>query len=378
MSLPISPPPAGPLAAHRLEIPVGTQLYRVHSKRVSSTAFNPRQADLFTGGRFDGTPADPYPHLYAAPTPKAAVAATLLRALPFNPDTGLRVVPFAAVKDRQLTQLRTTEPLQLIDLTTAVSVQAAGGSSELVLSDNLVQARAWSSALRQHNPWAQGLLWPSRLPGERLMVIFGDRCAPNFLIEHITWPLQESANALLADLRAAVQLPLQPTMSFDNFFKAHFLKVCRILNARQDNWELAQEAASRAFEIAYRKWGEVSEHPNPVAWVVYTGRRLLNRAHQKLANRPERALNDSDAGTPCDGLDVASTTADKIALYTAVGALTRDKRECLLMHYLYGYSINEVAEMVNIAPGTVKSRLSAARKDLKESLGYDFREGGKR
>ncbi|MFI6768128.1 sigma-70 family RNA polymerase sigma factor [Streptomyces sp. NPDC050355] len=374
--MPISPPPA--LTARRAELPADTWLYRVHRKRISSTAFNPRPADTFIGGRFDGTPEDPYPYLYAARTPEAAVAETLLRALPFNRD-GLRLVPSAAVVDRQLTQVRTADPLLLIDLTTAESLAAAGATSELVFSDDFVRARTWSSLLRQHNPWAQGLLWPSRSRHpDHLVVLFGDRCAPEILIEHTAWPLEERANALLAGLRAEVPPARRPAKNFDDFFKAHFLQICRILNARQNDWELAQEAASRAFEIAYRKWPEVSEHANPVAWVAFTGRRILNRAYQKLASRPERALNDADAGMPCAGLDVASTTVDKIALYTAIGNLTRDKRECLVMHYVHGYPVNEVAELLNIPPGTVKSRLSAARKDLKHSLGYDFREGGTR
>ncbi|MFE1775677.1 sigma-70 family RNA polymerase sigma factor [Streptomyces sp. NPDC059008] len=377
--MPISPPPARPLTARRAELPADTWLYRVHRKRFSSTAFNPRPADIFTGGRFDGTPEDPYPFLYAARTPEAAVADTLLRALPFSDVGAMRLVPSAAVVDRQLTQVRTAEPLLLIDLTTAESLAAAGASSELVLSDDFVRARAWSSVLRQHNPWAQGLLWPSRYGrGHHQVVLFGDRCAPHTLIEHTNWPLEERANALLAGVRAVVPPPHRPAKNFDAFFKAHFLQICRILNARQNDWELAQEAASRAFEIAYRKWPEVSEHPHPVAWVAFTGRRILNRAYQKLASRPERPLNDADTGMPCADLDVASTTVDKIALDTAIGNLTRDKRECLVMHYVHGYAVNEIAELLNIPPGTVKSRLSAARKDLRDSLGYDFREGGTR
>ncbi|MGW1894218.1 sigma-70 family RNA polymerase sigma factor [Streptomyces sp. NPDC002004] len=374
--MPVFLPAAVPLTVHPRSLSKDTSLYRVHRTRFPSTAFNPRPADILLGGRFDGTPEDPYPYLYAALTPHAAVADTLLRATEFTPE-GSRLVPQAVVADRQLTKLQTTNSLALIDLTTAEALAAIGASSELVFSDDLVRTRIWSSRLRQHNPWAQGILWPSRFrPGEHLVVLFGDRCGTRLLIEHTSWPLAARANELLADLRAAILPPRPPTRSFDDFFKAHFLQICRILNARQNNWDMAQEAASRAFEIAYRKWVEVSEHPDPVAWVALTGRRILMRAHRKLAAHPEYSLNDSDTGTPCDALDPASATVDKIALHTAIGNLTRDKRECLVMHYMDGYSIDDVAKYLDIPPGTVKSRLSAARKDLKNSLGYDFRGGG--
>ncbi|WP_119580654.1 sigma-70 family RNA polymerase sigma factor [Streptomyces europaeiscabiei] len=374
MSVPISPPPAQPLTAHRALLPEDTPLFRVHNKRRPSTMFNMCPSNVFMGGRFDGTTEDPYPFLYAALTPTAAVADTLLRP-GFNPD-GSRLVPSAAVVDRQLARLRITSALHLIDLTTVTSLLAVGATSELVLSDDLVRTRAWSSVLRQNNPWADGLLWPSRRSfGDHLVVLFGDRGAPYALIEDTSSPLESCVNELLAGFRATVHFPAR---AFDAFFKDHFLQVCRILNARQNNWEMAQEAASRAFEIAYRKWAEVSAHPNPVAWVVLTGRRILMRAYQKLAAHPVRPLNDSDADVPCGGQDVASATVDKIALHTAIGNLPRDKRECLVMHYVEEYSVNEIAELLSIPSGTVKSRLSAARKDLKESLGYDFREGGMR
>ncbi|MEU9705824.1 sigma-70 family RNA polymerase sigma factor [Streptomyces sp. NPDC047981] len=379
MSLPISPPPARPLTARPVELPEGIGLYRVHHKRISSTMFNPRLADHFGGGRFDGTPTDPYPHLYAAQTPEAAVAHTVLKAMPFHSESGPRLVPLAAVVNRRLTQVRTTAPVLLIDLTTAEALHAVGASSELVLSEDFVRARAWSSVLRQHNPWAQGLLWPARFHRpDNLVVLFGDRCDGHILTEYANWPLEERVNALLKGVGAAVHLPRPPARDFEDFFKSHFLQICRILNARQNDWELSQEAASHAFEIAYRKWPEVSEHPNPVGWVAYTGRRILNKAYQKLASRPERPLTTSDTRTPCDAFDLASTTVDKIALYTAIGNLTRDKRECLVLHYVDGYPVNEIAELLCIPPGTVKSRLSAARKAIEESLGYDFREGGTR
>ncbi|MFE2326855.1 RES family NAD+ phosphorylase [Streptomyces sp. NPDC059385] len=175
---PISSPPTRPLTAHRVEFPQDTPLYRVHRKHVSSTAFNPRPAGTFTGGRFDGTPEDPYPFLYAAPTPRTAVANTVLRATSFTPE-GQRLVPMTAVVNRQLTQVRTTGPLQLIDLTTESSLHAVGADPYLVCSEDFVHARVWSTVLRRHNPWAQGLLWPSRFHRpDALVVLFGDRCDP--------------------------------------------------------------------------------------------------------------------------------------------------------------------------------------------------------
>ncbi|HUP21817.1 MAG TPA: RES family NAD+ phosphorylase [Thermoanaerobaculia bacterium] len=79
---------------HRLVLPAGKQLCRVHQCSFGPTGFNPRRAPVegIGGGRFDGTDEDPYPFLYAAGDVGTAVAEALLRDLPFD-DQGARHLP---------------------------------------------------------------------------------------------------------------------------------------------------------------------------------------------------------------------------------------------------------------------------------------------
>ncbi|WP_167543310.1 RES domain-containing protein [Streptomyces violaceusniger] len=384
-------------------MPEGTSLHRVHHERRGPTAFNPVvENSYFFGERFDGTPEDPYPFLYAALTPETALAETVLRAVPFN-EGGVRLIPPQIIAGRRLAELKTTEPLALLDLTSAAALARVGASSALVLADSgeYGRTRAWAALLREHNPWAQGFVWPSfSSHPEHRVVLFGDRCPSNILVEVKSAPLNPMrANNLLRAFRAQVLPPQDPPGPFDealpfreppqlakekegddfvSFFKAHFSQVCRILNARQNDWELAQDAASRAFEIAYRRWPDVCAHPNRVGWVVITGRRILMRVHRIQAKHPVQHLGDTGLNVPCEDLDPAITTVEKVALHAAIGNLARDKRECFVMHYVLHYSVADVADFLQIPPGTVKSRLSAARRDLRDALGHDFRKGGTR
>jgi len=51
----------------------------------------------------------------------------------------------------------------------------------------------------------------------------------------------------------------------------------------------------------------------------------------------------------------------------------RDQREVLLLHAWAELSHEEIAAVLEIAPGTVRSRLSRARAALREHLGgFDF------
>ncbi len=52
----------------------------------------------------------------------------------------------------------------------------------------------------------------------------------------------------------------------------------------------------------------------------------------------------------------------------ALGRLTRKHRQVVRMHDLEGYTIREIASMVGVAEGTIKSRLFYGREELKKLL----------
>ncbi|MDO4274281.1 MAG: sigma-70 family RNA polymerase sigma factor [Eubacteriales bacterium] len=55
-------------------------------------------------------------------------------------------------------------------------------------------------------------------------------------------------------------------------------------------------------------------------------------------------------------------------LYLAVLNLPQELRVLVTLYYLEGFSQKEISEILNIREGTIKSRLSRARKMLKEEL----------
>ena len=66
--------------------------------------------------------------------------------------------------------------------------------------------------------------------------------------------------------------------------------------------------------------------------------------------------------------DEIGHAADSAALADAVNSLPPEFKEVVLLHYYQGYSVTEISEIMNIAEGTVSSRLSRARTRMSKEL----------
>jgi len=90
--------------------------------------------------------------------------------------------------------------------------------------------------------------------------------------------------------------------------------------------------------------------------------RLLRRA-ASLTGRPEA----KPAEAPEDGRR-AAREVEMERLRTALAGLPRDRRTILAWFYLEERSVREIAEVLAIPEGTVKSRLYHARAALRASI----------
>jgi RNA polymerase sigma factor (sigma-70 family) len=164
-----------------------------------------------------------------------------------------------------------------------------------------------------------------------------------------------------------------PVGDFDAFYLGNFRLIRNIVNTRAQDWDLAQEVTDEAMLIAYRKWDELREHPNPVAFVVVTARRILSRVQRQQARKSPPGGQVSLSAVP--GLEVTASGADpadiavhRTDLERAMRALPPDQRECLVLHAVLGYSVRDIAAWLNIPEGTVKTRMRTARQSLLEIL----------
>lgn len=133
----------------------------------------------------------------------------------------------------------------------------------------------------------------------------------------------------------------------------------------------AEEVAQEAFVRAHRALGEFRGDAKLSTWLyAITSRLCLNRlatGERRMARQGEDALlRLSDAGPrPDAALERRELEA---ALGRAIAELPEDRRIVVVLRDVEGLSYEEIAQVLELTLGTVRSRLHRARADLKEKL----------
>lgn len=101
------------------------------------------------------------------------------------------------------------------------------------------------------------------------------------------------------------------------------------------------------------------------AWIYRIARNAALKHLRKRGRRLETSL------TECGDLPAvpdATKFADAEAVYSAMSQLSLAHREALTLFFLEDLSTAEVAELIKVSVGTVKSRLHYARQELRRKL----------
>jgi len=131
--------------------------------------------------------------------------------------------------------------------------------------------------------------------------------------------------------------------------------------------DAARDAVQEAWLSAARGLRRLEDPARFPAWVyALVSRRCVDRVRRMARDRRLRARISEFAA------DQASDEQDqRFDLRRAVGTLPVGQRLVVSLHYGEGFSVEEIAAAHGLAPGTVKSRLFAARDALRRYL-----EGG--
>ncbi len=147
-------------------------------------------------------------------------------------------------------------------------------------------------------------------------------------------------------------------------FSRHYAPLVRSLSFVALDRDLAADAAQEAFFQLYLKWDRISQYDDPIGWVY---RVAINRCkdHRRAIVRAARLLEWVAGSMDRDG----SSWTPEIDFKDALRRLPGRQRTAAALHYVADLSVAQVAEVMDISEGAVKSHLSRARESLRAELG---------
>ena len=135
--------------------------------------------------------------------------------------------------------------------------------------------------------------------------------------------------------------------------------------------QLAEDITQETYLTALQKLGTLAQPENFPAWVNRIGINLC-KMHFRNNSAPEDNSEEIIEEIPDEGLIpeeyVSNDAKRKIIMDIIDTVLTEEQRQSVILNYFDMLTVPEIAEVMNCTTGTVTSRLSAARKKIKEAV----------
>jgi RNA polymerase sigma factor (sigma-70 family) len=157
-------------------------------------------------------------------------------------------------------------------------------------------------------------------------------------------------------------------------FERHIDAVSRFF--RNKVGDEREDLIQRTFLSCVEAQGRIREGSTFRAYVLTIAR---NKLHDHIEARIRHAPDTLSTSVVQLGLSPSAIVAQKERdglLLQALRALPLDLQTCVELHYWEELSMNELAEVLGVAPGTAKSRLHRARELLRDELARLVHGGG--
>lgn len=151
---------------------------------------------------------------------------------------------------------------------------------------------------------------------------------------------------------------------FDEFYAASYHALAIQLYAYLGDLHEAQDLVQEAYFRAYLRWPRISGYDEPLVWVRTVAWNLATSRLRRLATarRFWRSTREAHAEGP---------SPDRVAVVQALAKIPAPQRKAVVLHYMGGMTIGEIAAQERVPEGTVKSWLSRARSALGRHLAID-------
>lgn len=165
------------------------------------------------------------------------------------------------------------------------------------------------------------------------------------------------AQAVVGYMRSADAGGVQGAMevAFEDFFLRAFDRVVGIAAVVTGDAGMAEDSAQEAFVRAYNRWSRVSRMQKPEAWVA---RVAINLSLDALKKVKREAVLGTDLEGP------VRDQVEEIWMRWNLGQLPPMQRAALMLRYVDGLPVSEVARSLGRSQDTIKTHIRLGRRRL--------------
>lgn len=155
--------------------------------------------------------------------------------------------------------------------------------------------------------------------------------------------------------------------AFEQLIEANKLKMYKVAKSILKNEDDVCDAIQNALISAYTNLNKLQNNQFFSTWLI---RILINKSYD-IANKNQRLytnVTDIDEYNTNDNLKSYDSYDSESLVENVLTKIDDDLKTITVLYYYNDYSVNEIAMILDIPEGTVKSRLSRARSKIYEII----------
>jgi RNA polymerase sigma factor (sigma-70 family) len=158
----------------------------------------------------------------------------------------------------------------------------------------------------------------------------------------------------------------------DQFYQGLFRFAMSLTGQESDACDLVQDT----FVTWAEKGWQLRQGPKAKAWLFTTLHRRFLEGRRRITRFPQVEINEADPELPSVDAQQASNL-DAATVLQLLGRVEDPYRAAVALFYLEQYSYAEIAEILDIPMGTVKSRIARGLIELKRLFASGLTLGGR-
>ena len=152
--------------------------------------------------------------------------------------------------------------------------------------------------------------------------------------------------------------------AFEDLYRDDYPAVVALVYGLTGSRWVAEDMAQEAFLRAHRDWEHVGMIDSPGGWVRRVAMNLAKSRWRRLRSEAKAKVRAAERSETSDPEPAAETEA----FWQEVRKLPTRQAQAIALRYIEDFSVNEIATVLAVADGTVKSLLHQGRERLRRQL----------